>query len=228
MSDWHPESDELVALALGDVTSDEQDQLTAHLATCTECRDEYAALSDGVQQVLTATPAVAPPAGFSGRVLAAMAAAEGPTVTRIDSVRPRRRTFVLVAAAAIVLGLAVGVGGTLAATTMRQRVVATDHVPVAAQMLNSKGESVGSAGLATLDGRNYLLINVTTGRPGASYECILVGEDGKRTSGGSWSLTDKYGTGVASGSWLVPLSGTQPASVELVSPSGAVWSRSTF
>jgi len=227
MSDWHPESDELVSLALGDVTSETSEQLTAHLATCAECRDEYAALSDGVQQVLVATPAVAPPAGFSGRVLAAMAAADGPTVTRIESVRPRRRTFVLVAAA-IVLGLAVGVGGTLAATTMRQRVVATDHVPVAAQLLNAKGESVGSAGLATLDGRSYLLINVTTGRPGASYECVLVGQDGKRTSGGSWSLTDEYGTGVASGSWVVPVTGAQPASVELVSPSGNVWSRSTF
>jgi hypothetical protein len=227
MSDRHPEADELVALALGDVTSDEQEQLSAHLATCAECRDEYATLADGVQQVLTATPAVAPPAGFSGRVLAAMAAAEGPTVTRIESVRPRRRMYVLVAAA-IVLGLAIGVGGTLAATTIRQRVVATDHVPVASQLLNSKGDSVGSAGLATWDGRSYLLINVTTGRPGASYECILVGEDGTRTSGGSWSLTDEYSTGVASGSWLVPLSGTLPASVELVTASGNVWSRGTF
>jgi hypothetical protein len=227
MSEWHPESDELVALALGDVTSDASEQLTAHLATCAECRDEYAALSDGVQQVLVATPAVAPPAGFSGRVLAAMAAAEGPTVTRLESVRPRRRTFVLVAAA-IVLGLALGVGGTLAATTTRQRVVAADHVPVAAQLLNSKGESVGSAGLATLDGRSYLLINVIAGRPGASYECILVGQDGKRTSGGSWSLTDEYSTGVASGSWLVPVTGAQPTSVELVSPSGTVWAKSGF
>jgi hypothetical protein len=41
-------------------------------------------------------------------------------------------------------------------------------------------------------------------------------------------LTDEYGTGVASGSWLVPLSGTQPASVELVSPSGNVWSKGSF
>ncbi len=227
MSDWHPESDELVALALGDVTSVEQEQLTGHLATCAECRDEYAALSDGVSQVLTATPALAPPAGFSGRVLAAMAAADGPTVTDIASVRPRRRTFVLVAAA-IVLGLALGVGGTLAATTLRQRAVATEHVPVAAQLLNAKGESVGSAGLATLDGRSYLLINVTTGRPGASYECILVGRNGARTSGGSWSLTDEYGTGVASGSWLVPVTGAHPASVELVSPSGNVWAKSGF
>lgn len=227
MSDWHPESDELVELALGDAPSDDSERLTAHLATCAECRDEYAELSDGVQQVLVATPAVAPPAGFSGRVLEAMAAAEGATVTRIESVRPRRRTFVLVAAA-ILLGLALGVGATVAATSARQRVVATDHVPVAAQLLNSKGESVGSAGLATLDGRSYLLINVTTGRPGASYECILVGKDGARRSGGSWSLTDEYGTGVASGSWLVPLSGDQPASVELVTKSGTVWSKGSF
>jgi hypothetical protein len=228
MSDWHPESDELVELALGDMTSDESELLTAHLTTCAECRDEYAALSDGVQSVLTATPALAPPAGFSGRVLAAMATEKpGAAVTELQSVRPRRRTFVLVAAA-VVLGLALGVGGTLAATRMPQKVVATDRVPVAAQLLNSKGEAVGSAGLATLAGRSYLAINITTGRPGASYECFLVGKDGTRTSGGSWALTDEYGTGVASGSWLVPLTGAQPASVELVSATGTVWAKGGF
>ena len=59
-------------------------------------------------------------------------------------------------------------------------------------------------------------------------DCILVGADGSRASGGSWVLTYEYGTGAASGSWLVPLSGEPPASVELVGPSGTVWSKAQF
>ena len=225
MTDRHPDPDQLVALALADLGADQQEELTAHLAGCATCRDDYAALSDGVQQALAATPAVAPPAGFSGRVMAAMNAS-APAVTTL---RPRRRTWQLVAAAAVV-GLVAGVGGTLATTAWVTRPpAAEDHrAPVAAALLSAKGDSVGSAGLATLNGRRYLLLNVTSGRPGASYECILVSADGQRTSGGSWALTDEYGAGVASGSWLVPITGAQPATVELVAPSGTVWSRAGF
>jgi hypothetical protein len=82
--------------------------------------------------------------------------------------------------------------------------------------------------VATLSGRSYVVLTVTSGRPGVRYECILVGRDGTRTSGGSWTLSDEYGTGTASGSWLVPLTGERPARIELVAPSGAVWSRATF
>ncbi len=226
MTDPHPDNDRLLALALEEVPPAEQDLLTAHLALCPACRDEYAALSDGVQAALAATPSVAPPAGFSGRVLTAMSAT-APAIA-LESRRPRRPTVLLVAAAVLV-GLLAGVGATLATTSLLNRPSSAIHqVPVAAQLVTDKGETVGSVGVAALNGRSYLLLNVTTGRPGASYECILVGKDGTRTSGGSWSLSDEYGTGDASGSWLVPLAGEQPAAVELVAPSGTVWSQARF
>jgi hypothetical protein len=228
MTEAHLDPDQLVALALAELPPDEQEQLSAHLAVCRSCRDEYTALSDGVQEALAATPAVAPPAGFSGRVLAAMAAAGPQQVPALADRRPRRRSVVLLAAA-VLLGLLAGVGGTLAATTLLGRPSNSQHqVPVAAQLVTDKGEPVGSVGLSSLSGRSYLLLNVTTGRPGASYECILVGRDGHRTSGGSWALSDEYGTGDASGSWLVPLTGEQPVSVELVAPSGTVWAQARF
>lgn len=226
MSDWHTETDELVGLALGELGSAEAEQVTTHLGGCAACRDEYAEISDGVEQALVATPAIAPPAGFSGRVLAAMTA-ERPGAAQVVPLAGRigRRTVFLAAAASLV----VGVGGTLGATSWLNRPrTKSPVVPTAAVLLTAKGDAVGSAGLATLNGTAYLLINITSGRPGASYECILVGPDGRRTSGGSWTLTDEYGTGQASGSWLVPITGDQPASVQLVTASGNVWSQCTL
>ncbi len=224
MTDWHPETDELVALALGDLGSVEAEHVTAHLGGCPTCRDEYAEISDGVEQALAATPAIAPPAGFSGRVLAAIAT-EQPAEVVPPGGRVGRRTVFLAAAASLV----VGVGGTLGATAWLNRPRAkAPGAPTAAVLLTAKGDAVGSAGLATLNGSTYLAINITSGRPGASYECILVGPDGRRTSGGSWTLADQYGTGQASGSWLVPISGAQPASVQLVTASGTVWSQCTL
>lgn len=230
MTDQHPDPDQLVALALADLDPVEQEQLTAHLAGCPACRDEYTTISDGLQQALAATPSVAPPAGFSGRVLAAMAQAEPDHVASVTTLPPRTRTrTLLLVAAAVLIGLLAGVGGTLATTALLNRPGSAQHqVPVAAQLLTAKSEAIGSVGLTTLNGRSYLLLNVTSGRPGASYECILVGLDGRRTSGGSWALSDEYGTGVASGSWLVPLTGDQPGGVELVAPSGTVWARARF
>lgn len=222
MTDQHPEPDQLVSLALAELAPAEQERLVAHLAGCPACRDDYAELSDGLQQALTATPAVAPPAGFSGRVVAAM------TATDTTPVRRPARTRLLVAAA-VLLGLLAGVGGTLAATTLLSRPTATaSHAPVATPLLTSSGDAVGSVGLTTFRGRSYLLLNVTAGKPGMRYDCLLVARDGSRTSGGSWTLSDEYGTGTASGSWLVPLGDEPPVGVELVAPSGTVWSQARF
>lgn len=223
MSDLHPEADQLVALALAELEPGQTEQLVAHLAACPSCREEYTELSDGLQQALAAAPAVAPPPGFSGRVLAAMAPA--PAVNRIR--QPRARLLV---AAAVLLGLLAGIGGTLAVTgwLARPAVTATAHAPVAVQLLTSGGDAVGSAGITMQGGRTFVLLNITTGKPGASYECFLVAADGQRTSGGKWILTNGYGSEQASGSWLIPVSGEPPAAVEMVAPSGMVWSTGHF
>jgi len=221
MTEWHPDPDELLALAAAELDASGQERLVSHLASCPACRDDYTALSDGLQQALAATPAIAPPPGFSGRVLAAMAGAP---------VTPRRTGLVLAVAAAILLGLLAGIGGTLGFTAWRgQPSAAPIEAPVAAvRLLTASGESVGSVGLARRSGQSYLLLNVTDGRPGASYECVLVAADGTRTSGGNWELDSRYGSDTASGAWLVPLDGAPPAGVELVAPSGKVWARGTF
>lgn len=223
MTEWHPDPDQLVALALSDASASEQELLVTHLAGCPACRSEYDELSAGVQQALAASPAIAPPAGFSGRVLAAMAATPSPAVSRWPSAR-------LLVAAAVVVGLLAGIGGTLAVTAWLDRppTGTSGFQPDSARLLTAAGEEVGFVGIARREDRTFLLLTVTSGRPGASYECILVAPDGTRSSGGSWTLSAEYGTDVASGAWLVPLSGQQPTDVELVAPSGRVWARARF
>lgn len=225
MTDWHPDSDQWVALALADLDQVEQEGLLAHLAGCPTCRDEYASVWDGTQQALAATPAIAPAGGFSGRVLAAMNPTPQPGPTA-----PRHPRTVLLVAAALLLGLLTGIGGTIATMTWIAVPSQTGAAlePGATTLVTREGDSVGSAGIATKDGRSYLLLNITAGRPGATYECILIGPNGERTSGGRWTLTGEYGPGKASGSWLVPITGEPPVAVELVAASGAVWSRAHF
>ena len=222
MTDWHPEDEQLVALALADIEPAEQARLIDHLTGCAPCREEYAELSDGLSQALAASPAIAPPPGFSGRVVAAMTLAEGARVRR-----PRGR--LLLVAAAVLIGLLAGIGGTLAVVGGPARTGAgSDRAPIATPLLTASGEAVGSAGITTSRGQTFVLLNITSGKPGTSYECFLVAGDGRRTSGGKWSLTSEYGSEQASGSWLVPISGEAPVGVELVAPSGRVWSKGQF
>lgn len=224
MIEWHPDPDQLVALALADVEGDEQERLVAHLAACSACRDEYAQLSDGLQQTLTAVVSIAPPAGFSGRVLAAMdTGSDAPA-----RVRPPRMRLLL--AACIAAGLLIGVGGTVGVSALLNRPPASSTLPAptAVSLLTADDTEVGSVGLTQRGGRAYLLLNVTAGKSGMRYDCILVKPDGSRTNGGNWTLTDEHGRGTASGSWLVPIAGDPPVSVELVAPTGTVWARGTF
>ena len=224
MTEWHPDPDQLVALALADLDGNEQERLVAHLTTCSVCRDEYAQLSDGLQQTLTAAVSIAPPAGFSGRVLAAMDSGfDAPAAGR----PPRMRLLMV---ACVLAGLLLGAGGAVGVSAWLSRPPATSALPAptATRLLTADGAEVGSVGLTRRDGKAYLLLNVTAGRDGARYDCILVKPDGSRHNGGSWTLADESGRGTASGAWLVPIAGDPPVAVELVAPSGAVWARGAF
>lgn len=223
MTDWHPDSDRLVELALFEVSAQEQETLLAHLAGCAACREDFDELSAGVQQALAAAPAIAPPAGFSGRVLAAMTPAQ-------PAALPPRGPVRLLVAAAVTAGLLAGIGGTLAVTAWLDRPDqrAPGFQPGAAALLTASGDEVGFAGIARREDRTWLLLTITAGRPGASYECVLVAPDGTRTSGGTWALPADYGTNAAPGAWLVPVTGAPPAAVELVADSGTVWASGRF
>lgn len=226
----HAEADELVALALRDVGAADEARLLEHLAQCDRCRLEYLAVELDVQRVLPAAPAVAPPAGFSGRVLDRMglsgqdaAAAPGPGTTA-----GRRRVLASVLAA-LLAGLVLGVGGTVAWSALRPSPGPPSYAPGAASpLLTADGEAVGSAGISATNSRELLFVAVTRARPGASYDCVVVGQDGQRRDAGTWSLDAGYGSEQASGTWVVPLPEGGIQRLELVGQSGRVWSSAEF
>lgn len=223
----HLTDDLLIALALQEIDPPEQERLSTHLAGCATCRAEYHALEDAVGRTLTAAPAIAPSAGFSGRVVAAMGLSPEEPVVTSPPAGTRRWPSWLAAAAALVIGLGIGVGATLGVVGTRPPAVAPAE-PAASALLTRTGETVGSAGTVTIDGRRMLVLTVTSGRPGMTYECILIAPDGSRTSGGTWTLDDGYEGENASGTWVVPLTDAVVVSVELVAPSGKVWSTARF
>ena len=220
MTEQHPEHDDLVALALRDLGPEQSAAISGHLVSCGACRAAYALVDLDVQQALAATPAIAPPAGFSGRVLDRMSQPDPGLPATVPRARHRWRTPLLVAAA-MMLGLLLGVGGTVAMLS-RAPVPGVPAQVAHAPLLTSQGQAVGSVGLISLDGRDQLVVSVTAGRIGVSYECVIVGRDGQRRSAGSYTMHDPAGT------WVVPAPASGIERVELVGASGKVWSSAGF
>nr|WP_218843073.1 anti-sigma factor [Nocardioides marinus] len=90
--------------ALDDI---ERAQFERHLVECAECRAEVDSLREGAAMLADVAP-VAPPAALRDRILAEVATVR-PLPPQVVEVRPRRRRFpALVAAAAAVVTLGVG------------------------------------------------------------------------------------------------------------------------
>ncbi|WP_298757847.1 anti-sigma factor [uncultured Nocardioides sp.] len=104
MNDVHALSGAYAVDALDDI---ERAQFERHLVECAECRAEVDSLREGAAMLADVAP-VAPPAALRDRILAEVATVR-PLPPQVVEVRPRRRRFpALVAAAAAVVTLGVG------------------------------------------------------------------------------------------------------------------------
>lgn len=251
----HLTDDALVALALADIELSERVVLAAHLAECIACRGALRGIEDAVRHTLAASPAIAPPRGFAGRVAAAMACeaeASGSVPDGADGPRRDAPTWVpwVAAAASLLVGAGLGVSVTLGVlgaggvapapspgvsarpsaggpSTGPNPGVGITGLPAASTLVTRDGDAVGTAATTTVDGRRLLVLTIIAGPPGRTYECVLIGPDGARTSGGTWTLEEPLGTDIASGIWTIPLD-AEVSRVELVASSGTVWSTATF
>ncbi|GGK59199.1 hypothetical protein [Ornithinimicrobium pekingense] len=219
-----PDEDELVELALGQAERQTSERLSTHLSTCAACRRSYDDLAGAVELVLPAVPRVAPPPAFETatleRIARARHGAPRPDTSAGGSAVPPgagpSRRAVLRAAAAAVLGVAAGAG----ATAYLGRDEPDPASPWATPLLTADGQTVGTVSPSYGDQGTLLVIDVTSGPVGRTYTCRLRHADGTTEDVGVWSLAEDRPN-----SWVVavPDPGTL-AAVELVGPSGSVWS----
>jgi anti-sigma factor RsiW len=219
VTELHPGDDRLMTLALDEVGDAERTMLVDHLARCASCRSEYDALSATIERTLAAAPSVPPPVGFEQRVLDAM----GFSATQEAGVRriaPRRTARWGLVAASLALGAGLGAGITYQ--------VAHEAAPapvVTAQdrlLTTPAGDRVGTVAHSYLDGSSVLVISLTDGKPGMTYECRARLADGGTVRLGEWTVGSER-----AGTWLVHEPPGNASSVELVANGGAgpVWSR---
>ncbi|QYG94759.1 hypothetical protein HC251_21525 [Iamia sp. SCSIO 61187] len=206
----HP-GDELVDLALGQVTGERRTTLARHLLVCPACRHEYDDLVAAVEGVVVAAPAVDPPIGFDERTLAGMGI--GPVAAPASGRSPR--WLPLVAAALVVVALAAG-----GAWWAFGADPSSGPERVAAITTTADGRGVGTATATEVDGEPVLVVGLTTGPEGATYTCRMRFADGTTVDTEPWSADPGAG-------WLValPTDRGDLTGIELVAPgTGEVWS----
>jgi hypothetical protein len=201
-------------LAVGRLDDPERSRLLAHAADCPRCHSLFEGIGTVVDRLLLAAPQMDPPAGFEGRVLARLDAAESR-----ESRRPRRSwrpgpSIALtgaIAAALVMVGAVVALRGEGGSSN-------------AADIVATTGVEVGSVELVA-DPTAYVLVVIDSPRPGPGRRlCELRRSDGSWTAVGWWDAAD-----IASGVWAV---GIDPALLDStamrITSNGEVLATATF
>lgn len=128
---------------------------------------------------------------------------------------PRRRGVRWLAAVAAAVVLLSGAAGAGYLWSSRSQVTAVAGTPI----VTTTAERVVGAVLPSWYARErVLVVTLSDGRPGVTYNCQLVLADGTRTSAGTWALgTDRSGT------WVVDAPAQGAVRMEMVTESGKVW-----
>lgn len=218
MTDQHPSEDLLTELALEDVdpaTSPMRDEVLRHLRDCDACRSSYDSIQATLDRTLAAAPRVDPPPGFDSAVGNAIAA-ESAARSRGRAL-PGGRMLWFAAAAAVVLGIALGAGGVIALDTEDPpQGTVTGNT---ALLRDGDGEPVGTVSASAVDGEPVMVVGVSDAPVGKPYTCRLLLADGSSVDAGRWRTRTEQGW-----TWVVRVPDAEVVGVELVSDSGAVWS----
>jgi anti-sigma factor RsiW len=216
---------DLVELALGEVSEPRRSHLLSHMTGCLRCRATYHEVVSAVDAVVPTAPEAQPPAGFDLRVLSAMGVGANGAVRRpstwFSRVTPGR---VMLAAAAVVLIAAVGVvagGSLLGGTGGNQAPPAAAPVLAAdsAALETGDGATVGTAAVAWMHEDRVLVVQLNQAPVGVRYRCRVHMAEGKSMVLGQWQPSSPHG-----GTWVMPAPQGDLNGVQLVTDSGQVWS----
>jgi hypothetical protein len=163
-------------LVLGSLDGAVRADVLGHVATCPACRAEVRDLADVVDALALFVPTEAPPSGFEGRVLDAIAAT--PTAAPASR-QPRRwagRRLLAAAVAAAVLAVA-GTGVVLATRSGGGAFPINARNLRSAEMIGAGTAAVGAAYVSTGE-TPWILVDVRYGLKGAAYRLVGVTADG--------------------------------------------------
>lgn len=176
----HSDPDDLALIALGEQLED------PHLATCARCQSELEQLRAVVTTARSVTPEdqpEAPPPQVWDRVVAELGLARDARAgDELDARRSRsRRGFTaLVAAAAAVVGIAVGVGGSALLGGSDEPAAGTVVASASLTALPDR-TGTGQATVQTVDGERVLSLDVSgLTRADGFYEVWLLDADAQR------------------------------------------------
>jgi hypothetical protein len=222
----------LAELALGILPGDERARVLAHLEGCERCQVEVERLSATADTLLHLAPEVEPPLGLEVRLFERL----GVSVPDPESTMARRRlggslsrlssrARVVVAAAAVTIGIALGFGGGWIASPGAS--VATNSYPAnvasATATLSSDTRDIGT--VATVGGSpGWVLMTVHDAAVNGSVTCEVTGADGKGVAVGTFRLDDGYGAWASQ----LPSSVGHIQSARIVASNGSTVGSATF
>jgi anti-sigma factor RsiW len=186
--DLHLDPELIALLALGELpgTPEEVGEARRHLAECGQCAsevDELGAVARQARLVTEADALVEPPAAVWDAI-AAEVASPAPATSSVVPLAPRRRTSWLSLAAAACVGLVVGGGAVLAATSgQREPVpVAAPSVLATAALTPLEGsKATGSVEVVSTSSGPRVLVDVTgLAQADGFYEVWLLDKKGDK------------------------------------------------
>jgi hypothetical protein len=195
-------------VSLGIADAQDRASVLAHVESCRSCRDELDTLSGVVDLLGEMVPPVEPRAGFSSRVVSSLPRGSGE-----EPRTPSRRSYVrpLSVAAAVVLAVAIGLGGWLAG-----RGGSATPGPVETSSLFSHDRTVGQVVIAP--GKNpWISVAVHVGAGSKAVRCEVEDSNGRWRVVGTFDVYDGWGY------WAAALpSGMVVRSAQLFTPGGKV------
>lgn len=193
---------ELAAHALGLLDGREAAAVQAHLSTCVPCRREYVDLRETSALLGEVPPEMfleGPPHPDADLVLQrALWQVRGESRTR------RGRRLVLLAAAAVVTGLALAGGAAAIARATAPETVTAAPVPGTVSVQGDDGGVRLAADLAPARGWVRVTAHVSGIPAGERCELVVVGRDGSEEVAGSWLTGSDPAGATLDGSAVVP------------------------